>query len=61
VTKYFIVFYFYFLFLFNYAGSVGESACRNFSLFMQSPILYELDPGFEKTFRLRRKKQRIEE
>jgi len=28
---------------------------------MRSPILYELDPEIERTFRLRRKRQRIEE
>ena len=59
VTKYFIVFYCYFLFLFNCVCSVGESACRNFSSFMRNSILYEPNLKIERTFRLRRKKQRM--
>ena len=55
VTKYFIVsccfvFLLLFFFLFNFAGSVGETACRNFFLFMQSLILYEPNLDIKRTF-----------
>ena len=61
VTQYFIIFYCYFLFLFNYARSVGDSACWNFFELMQIPILYEPILEIERAFHLKRKKQRIEE
>jgi len=66
VTKHFIILFcfvslLFFFFLFNWVASVGESAFRNFLYFIQSLILYRPDPKIERTFHLRKKKQRIEE
>ena len=51
----------YFPFLFDCIGSVGDCASRNFRPYMWSWFQYEADPEMERTFRLRRKMQRLHE